>query len=88
MASVAANFLSTCGSERGAPECSKQPSPTATPHVGQGTEDICSGVSSFLFIQEECDNIELRNCPILNTPRLSRYSLGSTVSFRMARKLI
>jgi hypothetical protein len=51
-------------------------------------EDTCSGVSSFLFIEEECDNIELRNCPILNTLRISRYPLGRTVSFRMVRKLV
>jgi hypothetical protein len=88
MASAAANFLSTCGSERGAPECSTQPSPAATPHVGQGTEDTCSGVSSFFFTQKECDNIELRNCPILNTFGISRYPLGMAVSFHMARKLI
>src|ERR1700687_3978682 len=51
MASAAANFLSTCGSKRGAPECSTQRSPAATPHVGQGTEHNCSGVSSFFFIR-------------------------------------
>jgi len=51
MASIAANFRSTCGSERGAPDCSTQLSPAATPHVGQGTEDNCSGVSSFFFIR-------------------------------------
>jgi hypothetical protein len=87
MASAAANFLSTCGSERGVPECSTQPSPTATPHVGQGTEHTCSSVSSFLFIEEECDNIELRNCPIVNTVRVSRDPLGGAVSSRMAPKL-
>jgi hypothetical protein len=87
MASAAANFLSTCGSERGVPECSTQASPTATPHVGQGTEDTCSGVSSFFFTQKECHNIEVQNCPILNTLGISRYLLGKPLSFRVELKL-
>jgi hypothetical protein len=53
MASAAANFRSVCGSERGAAECSTQRSPAAAPHLGQGTEDACSGVSSFFFIRTE-----------------------------------
>ena len=73
MASAAANFLSTCGSERGEPECSTQSFPMATPHVGQGTEDICSGVSSFLFIRKQCNKAERRGCPILNTLGIIRY---------------
>jgi hypothetical protein len=44
----AENFRSKCGSERGAPEWNTQRSPAGTPQVGQGTEDICLGVSSFL----------------------------------------
>jgi hypothetical protein len=36
-----------------------------------GTEDTCSGVSSFFFTQKEYENIELRSCPILNTPVLA-----------------
>src|SRR6266851_8256675 len=40
------NFRSTCGSERGAPECSKQGSPGATPHVvklvSSGLRNRCS----------------------------------------------
>src|ERR1700675_3413540 len=39
IASMAQNFRSTCGAVRGAPECSTQLLPAATPHVGQGTED-------------------------------------------------
>jgi hypothetical protein len=66
IASAAANFRSTCGSERGAPECRTQRSPAATPHVGQGTEDNCSGVSSFLFILTECPNTLPRNRSVLN----------------------
>jgi hypothetical protein len=48
-ASKAANFRSKRDSEGGAPECSTQLSAAATPHVGQGTENTCLGVSSFLF---------------------------------------
>jgi len=76
MAAVAENFRSTCGSERGAPECSTQRFPAATPHVGHGTEDICLGVSSFFFIRTECDNTHPRNRPILNIDRIGRYPLG------------
>src|ERR1700674_5958431 len=86
MASAAATFRSTCGSERRAPECSTQRSPAATPHVGQGTEDNCSGVSSFLFIRTEYDNTQPRNRSILNTVGISR-SLARTVSLRITRKL-
>jgi|SRR6267143_4837913 len=53
MASIADNFRSKCGSVRRPPECNKQRIPAATPHVGQGTEDNCSGVSSFLFNSEQ-----------------------------------
>src|ERR1700683_4243524 len=53
IASTAESFRSTCGSERGAPECSTQRFPAATPHVGHETEDICLGVSSFFFIHSE-----------------------------------
>jgi len=53
--SVAAYFRSTCGSERAPPECSTQRVPTATPPVGQGTEETCFDVSSRFFIATECD---------------------------------
>jgi hypothetical protein len=53
--SVAAYFRSTCGSERAPPECSTQRLPTATPQVGQGTEETCFDVSSRFFIATECD---------------------------------
>jgi hypothetical protein len=56
IAPAAASFLSTCGSERGPPECSTQRSPTPTPQVGHGTDDNCSGVSSFFFTRTECKN--------------------------------
>src|SRR5580693_10608357 len=56
IATSAASFLSTCGSERGPPECSTQRSPTPTPQVGQGTGHNCSGVSSFFFTRTECGN--------------------------------
>ena len=57
MASAAENFRSTCGPERGPPECSTQASPAAAPQVGQGTTEICSEVSSFFFIPTGCENI-------------------------------
>jgi hypothetical protein len=50
MASAAQSLLSMCDSERSPPECSKQVSPAATPHVGQGTEENCFGVISFILI--------------------------------------
>ncbi|MCU1317110.1 MAG: hypothetical protein JWN63_2432 [Candidatus Acidoferrum typicum] len=50
IASTAESFRSTCGSVRKAPECSKQGSPGATPHVGQGTEDHCFAVKSLFLI--------------------------------------
>src|ERR1700676_4051672 len=67
MASIAESFRSTCGSVRGAPECSTQTIPAATPHVGQGTETSCSGVSSFFFISEHYSKTCRKNCPIWNT---------------------
>ena len=53
--SAAESFRSTCGSERGAPECSKHRSPDATPQVGQGTENNCFAVKSFILIRILCD---------------------------------
>src|SRR5882762_7860430 len=54
MASAAESFRSTCDSERSAPECSRQRFPAGTPHVGQGTEDNCVGVRSFIRIRVAC----------------------------------
>src|SRR3981189_304841 len=54
MASAADSFRSMCNSERSAPECSKQRCPAATPHVGQGTEDNCAGVRSFILMGTGC----------------------------------
>jgi hypothetical protein len=76
VASTAENFRSTCGSDRGAPECSTHRSPAATPHVGQGTEDSCLGVSSFLFTRIECDNTQPRNCSMLYTFGIRNYSMN------------
>jgi hypothetical protein len=47
IASAAASFRSTCGSERGAPEYSTQRFPVATPRVGQGTENTCAPLPLF-----------------------------------------
>jgi hypothetical protein len=55
MASAAESFRSTWGSERGAPEWRRQRSPTATPQVGQGTEESCAEVRSFIRIRREYD---------------------------------
>jgi len=52
--SAAESLRSTCGAERGAPDCSKQPFPEATPHVGQGTERTIFGARSFFFIGVRC----------------------------------
>ena len=66
IASAAESFRSTCGFERGAPESSTQRFPEATPHVGQGTEDNCLGVSSLIFIRKEYGSTRPRYCAILN----------------------
>src|SRR2546422_609116 len=55
MASAAESLRSICNSERSAPECRRQRCPAATPHVGQGTEDNCAGVRSFILIGTGCD---------------------------------
>jgi hypothetical protein len=64
---MAANFRSKWGSVRGAPECITQRFPAATPQVGQGTEDNCSGESSFLFIRRG-DGITYRKPLQYGTP--------------------
>jgi hypothetical protein len=71
MASRAANFRSTCDSDRALPECSTQAFPAGTPQVGQRTEDICFAVSSLFFILSECDythsreSVDLLTSPVL-----------------------
>ena len=55
MASAAESFRSICNSERSAPEWSRQRCPAATPQVGQGTEDNCVGVRSFILMGTGCD---------------------------------
>jgi hypothetical protein len=74
VASLADSFLSRCGSERRAPECSRQSCPAATPHVGKGTEISCAGVSSFFFTSPHYSNTFLRNSPIWNS--VSKYPSG------------
>src|ERR1700720_2667596 len=86
MASAAENFRSTCGPERRAPECSTQRSPAETPQVGQGTADICSGVSSFFFIPTECENIgreTVQFCTLL----VSAASYWRTAAFSIWREI-
>ena len=62
-ASAAENFRSTCASERGAPECSKQHSPGATPHVGQRTASNCFAVRSLFLICIQCDKTSRKTIP-------------------------
>src|ERR1700687_1740343 len=69
MASAAESFRSTCDSERSPPECSKQRSPAATPHVGQGTEENCSGVSSFILTSSRVRQNTSQCCSIWNILR-------------------
>src|SRR5580704_2912724 len=52
--SAAESFRSTCASERRPPECSMQRCPAATPQVGQGIDNSCSGVRSLFRIGREC----------------------------------
>src|SRR5216683_5324357 len=54
---------------RGAPECSTQRCPASTPHVGQGTEHNCLGVSSLFFTLVECGNTQSRICTLLHNAR-------------------
>jgi hypothetical protein len=62
-ASAAESFRSTCGSERGAPEYSKQRSPAATPHVGQGTANNCFAVRSRFLIWIQCPKTNRKTIP-------------------------
>ena len=81
MASAAENFRSTCGPERGPPECSTQASPAAAAQVGQGTTEICSEVSSFFFIRTACENIgreTVQFCTLFVSAAAYRRPLGST----------
>jgi hypothetical protein len=68
------------GSVRGAPEISTQLFPASTPHVGQGTEYNCLGVSSLFFIRAECYHTRLQNRSVLNILLTSRYPFGRTIS--------
>jgi hypothetical protein len=85
MASAAENFRSTCGPERGPPECSTHGSPAAAPQVGQGTTDICSEVSSFRFIATECENIGRETVQFCTLFRISW--LLRPLRFHIARDL-
>jgi hypothetical protein len=54
-ASAAESLRSRCGSVRGVPVCSSQTSPIAARHVVQGTDKICSAVSSLVFTPTSCN---------------------------------
>jgi hypothetical protein len=64
---MAESFRSTCGSERGLPECNKQRSPRPTPQVGQRTEDSSLGVNSSILIRILCDGLRPGNSSVWNT---------------------
>jgi len=57
--SAAESFRSTCDSERSTAEWSMQRFPVATPHVGHGTENNCSGVRSFILTGTGCDKTSI-----------------------------
>jgi hypothetical protein len=89
MAPAAASFLSTCGSERGPPECSTQRSPTPTPQVGHGTDNNCSGVSSFFFTRTECKNARRKTVQFGTLLELAvPHLLGRDFSVRRQGELV
>lgn len=51
---AAKSFRFPCGSFRAPPATRMHRFPTATPHVGQRTDDICLRVSFFVFISRVC----------------------------------
>jgi hypothetical protein len=64
-ASAAESLRSRCGSLRGAPVCNSQAFPIAAPHVVQGTDNICFGVSSLVFTMLIMQRSTVRKCSIL-----------------------
>ena len=62
-ASTAESLRSMCGSVRGAPECNKQRSPTAAPHVVQGTANSCFAVRSRILIEIGWDKRSRKTVP-------------------------
>ncbi len=81
IASAAESFRSTCGPERGAPECSKQRSPVATPHVGHGTENNCFAVRSLFLIWVRYDKTSRKTVPFRT---LCAPAIGNCRSYRRA----
>jgi hypothetical protein len=88
MASVTANFRSTCGSERGPPECSKQSSPGATPHVGHGTENNCFAVMSLILIWIGCNKTNRKAVPFRTecVSVLTGHSISAKAHARRAQR--
>jgi hypothetical protein len=82
IASAAENFRSGCASERGAPECSKQRSPGATPHVGHRTASNCFAVRSLFLICLQCDKTSRKTIPYrtLFAPGIRRANWTSDFS--------
>jgi hypothetical protein len=73
-ASAAESFRSRCGSVRGAPVCSSQASSLVAPQVGQGTDNICLRVRSFVFTATGYRLPRFENCSISDTFALRRVS--------------
>jgi hypothetical protein len=73
-ASAAESFRSRCGSVRGAPVCSSQTSSLVAPQVGQGTDNICLRVRSFVFTATGYRLPQFENCSISDTFALRRVS--------------
>ena len=88
MASAADSLRSKCGSKRGAPECSKQRSPGATPQVGQATEDNCLGVSSGILIRIKCDKTSRKTVSFGTLYKLHLCSFGDRQSLAELSKVI
>jgi hypothetical protein len=78
-ASAAESLRSRWGWLRGAPECSSQAFPIAAPQVVQGTDNICSGVSSLVFTIFIMQHSTARKCSILlifNTLAKRKAAMG------------
>ena len=83
MAAIAANFRSTCDSERGAPESITQRFPAAELQVGQATDNSCWGVSSLFFILTEYLYMQSRISSILESaPSLSIFDLSGNTTYQ------
>lgn len=81
-ASAAESFRSRCGSVRGVPVCSSQAPPLVAPQVGQGTDNICLRVRSFVFTATGYSLPQFESCSISDTFALRRFQRFSWVRRR------